>query len=133
MRIWKVHPKYLDQKGLSGQWFEAIIAKNSLISKDGYWYNNPQMDIFKNSEDPIDAVNSYLEEVWVEGIRRGYKFKSEYFDDYCPLVTIPITHEDLYSDMNLLGDRVHKRDIDWYNDIWMTGMRVVPHPLFKVI
>ena len=135
MRIWKIHPKYLDCKGLYGQWLEAIIAKNSLISRDGHWYKHPQIDIFKNSKDPINAINLYLEGIWMEGQKRGYKFKSSYLGDMYETyeMKISITRKDLYNEMNILSNRVSERDPDWYEKVFITATRVEPHPLFEVV
>jgi hypothetical protein len=33
MRIWSLHPKYLDSKGLVALWRESLLAKNVLRDK----------------------------------------------------------------------------------------------------
>ena len=49
MRIWSIHPKYLDTKGLVALWRETLLAKNVLEEKTkGYKYH-PQLIRFKSS------------------------------------------------------------------------------------
>ncbi|MEM3714836.1 MAG: pyrimidine dimer DNA glycosylase/endonuclease V [Nitrososphaeria archaeon] len=33
MRLWSIHPKYLDQKGLVACWREGLLAKKVLLGK----------------------------------------------------------------------------------------------------
>jgi hypothetical protein len=41
MRIWSIHPKYLDAKGLVALWRETILAKNVLEEKTNGYKNHP--------------------------------------------------------------------------------------------
>lgn len=33
MRLWSIHPEYLDTKGLVALWREALLARNVLLNK----------------------------------------------------------------------------------------------------
>lgn len=74
MRLWSIHPKYLDAKGLVALWREALLAQAVLLDQTKGYKNHPQLDRFKRAHDSISAIGSYLEEVWLEANRRGYKF-----------------------------------------------------------
>jgi hypothetical protein len=74
MRLWSLHPKYLDQKGLIALWREGLLAKAVLESKTKGYRNHPQLNRFKEVEDPISAINEYLSHVYFESVRRNYKF-----------------------------------------------------------
>ena len=63
MRIWSLHPKYLDVKGLVALWRETLLAKNVLLGKTKGYKNHPQLIRIKRTENPIDIINQYLLEV----------------------------------------------------------------------
>ena len=77
MRIWSLHPKYLDAKGLVALWRETLLAKHVLEGKTKGYKNHPQLDRFKNTEKPLDSVNYYLDIVYREAAERGYHFNKE--------------------------------------------------------
>lgn len=83
MRLWSIHPKYLDPKGLLGLWREAILAKEVLKQKNGY-YNHPQLNRFKEYKFPLKAINIYLKFIYDESIYRNYIFNINKIDlKYC--------------------------------------------------
>ena len=74
MRIWSLHPKYLDAKGLVALWRETLLAKHVLENKTKGYKNHPQLTRFKCLKNPVDAINHYLFFVIDEAQQRGYKF-----------------------------------------------------------
>lgn len=79
MRLWSLHPKYLDMKGLVALWREALLAKHVLAGKTrGYRYH-PQLTRFQAHPRPVAAINGYLAHVWHEAARRGYEFDRSKF------------------------------------------------------
>ena len=74
MRLWSVHPKYLDSKGLVALWREGLLAKKVLENNTRGYRNHPQLVRFKNCANPILAINIYLHFVCDESVRRGYVF-----------------------------------------------------------
>jgi len=44
MRIWSLHPKYLDSKGMVALWREALLAKQVLLNKTKGYKNHPQLN-----------------------------------------------------------------------------------------
>ena len=77
MRLWSIHPKYLDSKGLVALWMESLLAQKVLIGETKGYRNHPQLERFKKHSDPISVISSYLYHVYEEGERRGYHFKKE--------------------------------------------------------
>jgi hypothetical protein len=74
MRLWLLHPKYLDPQGLVAVWREALLARAVLRGKTrGYRYH-PQLERFRNLAAPVSAINAYLAAVHIEAARRGYHF-----------------------------------------------------------
>ncbi|MBZ4190327.1 pyrimidine dimer DNA glycosylase/endonuclease V [Niabella beijingensis] len=74
MRIWSLHPKYLDAKGIVALWRETLLAKQVLEGKTKGYKNHPQLDRFKKLKRPLDAINAYLATVYEEALARGYSF-----------------------------------------------------------
>jgi len=80
MRIWSLHPKYFDTKGIVALWRETLLAKNVLAGKTKGYKNHPQLLRFKNTKNPLDAINQYLAEVHEEATRRNYNFDRKKID-----------------------------------------------------
>ena len=74
MRIWSLHPKLLDSKGLVALWRETLLAKKVLQGGTKGYINHPQLLRFKENENPINSINYYLSEVQIEATVRGYNF-----------------------------------------------------------
>ena len=74
MRLWSLHPKYLDSKGLVALWREALLAREVLNGKTKGYKNHPQLIRFKINKNSHALINTYLLHIYHESISRGYKF-----------------------------------------------------------
>jgi len=74
MRLWSLHPRYLDPQGLVALWREGLLAQAVLLGRTRGYRMHPQLDRFKESADPVRSIAAYLREVAVEAGRRGYRF-----------------------------------------------------------
>lgn len=74
MRLWSLHPQYLDRAGLLAVWREGLLAKAVLEGKTKGYTNHPQLNRFKASDDPLQAINAYLHTIVDEATVRGYNF-----------------------------------------------------------
>lgn len=74
MRLWSLHPRYLDSKGLVALWREGLLAQKVLLGRTKGYRNHPQLDRFRRQPDPVAAIAAYLREVQREAERRGYTF-----------------------------------------------------------
>ena len=74
MRLWSIHPKHLDARGLVALWREALLAQAVLAGKTRGYTKHPQLERFRASKAPLKAIGNYLSEVHSEATRRGYKF-----------------------------------------------------------
>lgn len=77
MRLWSIHPKYLDAKGLVALWREGLLAKKVLEGKTIGYRNHPQLIRFKQLKSPITGINAYLAEVYKEACARSYCFDGQ--------------------------------------------------------
>ncbi|MBF0423406.1 MAG: DNA lyase [Magnetococcales bacterium] len=74
MRLWTLHPRYLDTQGLVALWREALLAQKVLQGLTRGYTRHPQLHRFREQTDPVGAIVQYLHEVWHEAVRRGYQF-----------------------------------------------------------
>ena len=74
MRLWTIHPQYLDTQGLVALWREALLARAVLRGQTrGYRYH-PQLQRFKEHAFPRSAISAYLAAIHSEATARGYAF-----------------------------------------------------------
>ena len=74
MRLWTLHPQYLDSRGLVAAWREALLAQKVLAGETRGYRNHPQLERFRRATDPKAAIGAYLTGLAAEGARRGYRF-----------------------------------------------------------
>lgn len=75
MRLWSVHPKYLDARGLVALWREALLAQaGGAARRDAMVKAHPQLERFRSHSRPRAAVDKYLRGIHAEATRRGYRF-----------------------------------------------------------
>jgi hypothetical protein len=157
MRLWSLHPKYLDTKGLGGCWNEALLAQKVLLGKTKGYKNHSQLIRFKKCEFPKLAIVKYLEEVYKESVKRKFNYNEDLIDKDSKLlgnkIKLTVTKGQLKYEFEHLQDKLWERDTDKYwnnynsitkkkqlrnfnNEQLIIGekmTKVKPHPLFKII
>lgn len=109
MRLWSIHPKYLDSKGLVAAWREALLAQHVLEGKTRGYQNHPQLNRFRAMPDPIGAINSFLLEIYQEAVQRGYNFDKNKIGS-CTQVLIPVTTKQVEYEFSFLKTKLTSRD-----------------------
>jgi hypothetical protein len=74
MRLWTLHPRYLDAQGLVAAWREALLAQKVLAGKTRGYRHHPQLVRFQAQSDPLGAIGSFLRGLADEAESRGYHF-----------------------------------------------------------
>ena len=74
MRLWTLHPRYLDAKGLVAAWREALLAQKVLRGATRGYRHHPQLQRFQAQRDPGAAIAAFLFGLVQEADRRGYHF-----------------------------------------------------------
>lgn len=74
MRLWSLHPRYLDAKGLVALWREALLARAVLRGETRGYRHHPQLERFRTHASPRAAISAYLAAVHAEATARGYAF-----------------------------------------------------------
>ena len=132
MRLWSLHPKYLDAKGLVAVWREALLAKQVLEDKTKGYKNHPQLSRFKKLKQPIEAINQYLAEIYDEAYKRGYNFDKGKINWRFKRSKLTVTTKQLDYEVNHLLKKLQKRDLKKHNELKLEKV-FDSHPLFKLI
>jgi len=132
MRIWSLHPKYLDSKGLVALWRETLLAKHVLEGKTKGYLNHPQLQRFKKAKRPIDCINQYLYAVYEESVERNYNFDKNKFNQEFTSTELPVTNEQIIYEKNHLLKKLKSRDRDKYYDL-VDVIQIEANPIFRVI
>jgi hypothetical protein len=74
MRLWTIHPSYLDSAGLVAAWREGLLAQKVLEGRTKGYARHPQLERFKGAADPLRSMEKYLRELLLESRARGYSF-----------------------------------------------------------
>src|SRR5450755_3468621 len=74
MRLWTIHPQYLDPQGLVAVWREALLARAVLRGQTRGYRHHPQLQRFRAHSFPRYAINAYLSGIHDEALARGYAF-----------------------------------------------------------
>jgi len=132
MRIWSLHPKHLDSKGLVAVWRETLLAKHVLEGKTKGYKNHPQLNRFKKLEAPIDAIDNYLAIIFKEASLRGYNFDSTKFNINTTCIKITVTRGQLNYEKEHLQTKLRKRNLKKFNEN-KHARSFQTHPLFKLV
>jgi hypothetical protein len=132
MRIWSLHPKYLDRLGLLACWRETLLAQKVLMGEIMGYRHHPQLIRFQACPDPLAAVSTYLVSIADEGEARGYVFDRSKIISGGVKIKIPVTRgQVLFEWAHLKGKLIH-RDPDWFAQI--SGFSLPEsHPLFEIV
>ena len=131
MRLWSLHPKYLDAKGLVALWREGLLAKHVLEGKTKGYTRHPQLQRFTNCTEPLIAINHYLLSVYEEACYRSYNFNKEKITISSCSFKIDVTDGQLQYEVKHLLKKLKIRDKESYK-LLKAFKNIDPHPIFKV-
>jgi hypothetical protein len=132
MRLWTLHPKYLDARGLVALWREALLAQKVLRGATRGYRHHPQLIRFANTENPPAALAAYLNAVHDEAVERGYQFNAGKIGRRKFRVRIKETRGQLLYEWRHLKRKLKQRDPQRLRGLAAVKIPV-PHPLFKII
>lgn len=127
MRIWSIHPKYLDTKRLVAVWRETLLAKAVLENKTKSYKNHPQLNRFKEQRDSLLFINTYLIHIHEESKNRNYNFNIDLVKGKTTKEKIKVTDQQLIYELNHLRNKLN-------NPNNLRSIKTIePHPLFQVV
>jgi hypothetical protein len=132
VRLWSLHPQYLDGKGLVALWREALLAQAVLAGLTRGYTRHPQLDRFRETPDSRATIASYLRAVAEEGERREYRFDRSRIMASGAVESVPLSESQLMFEWRHLLAKLTVRDPRRHEQ----NRRVKvpkPHPLFEVV
>ena len=132
MRLWSLHPKYLDPQGLVALWREALLARAVLRGEARGYRNHPQLQRFKSQVQPVSAINSYLFGIHAEAEARGYSFDRSKIGIVTAQPKIAVNADQLAYEWQHLLHKLATRNSLLY-DRWRNVSTPECHPLFEVL
>lgn len=132
MRLWSLHPRYLDSKGLVALWREALLAQKVLQGDTKGYRNHPQLSRFKEQKNPVAAMASYLHEVQREAEKRGYKFDAGKISRHKPVHNILVTDGQMAYEFRHLENKLKARDEAACKRL-QNETTLQAHPVFSVV
>lgn len=116
MRLWTLHPRYLDRAGLLAVWREGLLAKRVLeqwvddSARPKGYRNHPQLTRFKETENPVEAIQCYLAEILAESRRRNYRFDGQKISVPAANWSIRVTEGQIEYERGHLLEKLRRRD-----------------------
>ena len=132
MRLWSIHPQYLDAKGLVALWREALLAQKVLRGLTKGYTKHPQLVRFRTADDPIRSIAFYLQCVADEAEKRSYHFDRNKIENTSSGMKITVTSGQLTYEFKHLLNKLKVRDPERYMQI-KSLETITPHPLFHII
>jgi hypothetical protein len=132
MRLWSIHPQYLDPQGLVALWRETLLAKKVLEGKTKGYREHPQLLRFKAAKDPVKSINYYLQEIHGESVKRGYRFDAGKIEWKKCVGKIPVTSGQIKYERDHLLKKLHKRSLKQYEKLKDVANFKL-HPVFKLV
>ena len=131
MRLWSLHPKYLDSKGLVALWREALFAQAVLNGETAGYRNHPQLQRFKQCRNPKAAISLYLQSVYTEAVRRGYHFDKSKIHRTRTLIGLSVAIGQMTYEWHHLMTKLKVRSPEHYKE-WRDCETIAAHPLFDI-
>lgn len=132
MRLWSLHPQYLDSAGLNASWREGLLAKNVLLGNTKGYTNHPQLIRFKNSPDPNLYIDAFLTEIYKEAARRNFSYSKDKIRLIENISPITVTKGQLVYELEHLKRKLQKRSPELLEKL-PTLVDLKIHPLFETI
>ncbi len=131
MRLWSLHPKYLDPQSLVALWRESLLAKAVLRGETRGYTHHPQLERFKIQSSPLSAINSYLAAIHAEATTRGYKFDATKIGSVRSVQSIPVNDEQILLEWRHLSQKLAKCN-PAVLALWINLDFPACHPVFHV-
>jgi hypothetical protein len=132
VRLWTLHPRYLDAKGLVALWREGLLARAVLRGATQGYRHHPQLERFRAHQAPLSAINCYLKAVAAEAETRGYSFDRRKIGRSRPGIALTATRGQLAYEWKHLLRKLRGRSPALHAR-WRKARRPEPHPLFAVV
>lgn len=131
MRLWSLHPSYLDAHGLVAWWREGLLARAVLLGRTQGYRHHPQLIRFRVLPRPMEGLEAYLGHVLDEAEQRGYRFDRSKITRREGRAALTVSQGQLDFEQAHLLAKLSKRDPQRYA-LLAAEPRARPHPFFTV-
>jgi hypothetical protein len=132
MRLWTLHPRYLDAQGLVAAWREALLAQKVLEGATRGYTRHPQLIRFQSHPRPLEAMASFLAGIAEEAQRRNYKFDESKIRHRRLRSRIDETRGQLLHEWEHLRTKLRARSPEAHRK-FVNITKPEPHPLFHIV
>lgn len=130
MRLWSLHPKYLDPQGLVALWREALLARAVLRGETRGYLHHPQLERFRAHARPLAAIDAYLAGVYAEAVARGYTFDKSKLGRARAVQPVSVSSGQLAFEWQHLLRKLATRSPERFAQ-WQDVTSPACHPLFR--
>jgi hypothetical protein len=132
MRLWTIHPRHLDTKGLLAAWREGLLAQKVLRGETRGYTRHPQLIRFQMQPAPLEVIATYLAGLAKEADRRGYAFDLDKIATRRFAGTLIETRGQLLFEWQHLKRKLRARTPELYREC--RGLACPSaHPLFRIV
>jgi len=121
----------LDRAGLVALWREGLLAQKVLLGQTRGYRFHPQLDRFRASRKPVEAIGAYLWAVVDEAVARGYRFDASKIAARRQRVSISVTWGQLEYEREHLEKKLRARDRVWLK--MLRAAKLMAHPMLRVV
>lgn len=132
MRLWSLHPQYLDPAGLVALWREGLLAQKVLAGLTRGYTHHPQLRRFHESVRAHALIATYLKHVADEADRRGYAFDRSKIASPRTRAVVAVTRGQLQYEWQHLRAKLRSRNPKLYRAT-MKVVAPLPHPCFRLV
>lgn len=132
MRLWSLHPKYLDACGLVALWREALLAQAVIAGETAEYRNHPQLERFRAQPSPSAFIAQYLRTVRAESVARGYRFDAGKIARRRTSRRIDVPQGQMDFEWRHLMNKLAIRAPERHEEL-LQETSPEPHPLFRVV
>ena len=132
MRLWTLHPKYLDAKGLVAVWREALLAQQVLRGGTVGYRSHPQLVRFREQRHPLGCVAAYLAGIHDESSVRGYRFDASKIGRRRSSAPLRETRGQLLHEWRHLKRKLRRRSPAHFRRLRQIEVPEA-HPLFRIV
>jgi hypothetical protein len=131
MRLWSLHPMFLDARGLVALWREGLLAQAVLGGKTTGYRSHPQLARFRRAPSPAGTLAHYLRVVHAESLRRGYRFQRGRIRRALTSAALTVTDGQLRHEWRHLLAKLAVRAPE--QAARLRRLRPLPNPVFRVV
>ena len=132
MRLWTLHPRYLDSRGLTALRREGLLAQAVLKGATKGYTHHPQLKRFQAQPFPLECIAAYLMAVYQEAVRRTFRFDHTKILSSGDCSGIKETNGQLQYEWRHLKTKLRQRSPDWFSIIHHIK-KPEAHPLFQIV